>query len=87
MLASSWHMNTSCRQAEAFRWRGSLTCAKGISEDCIPPVWSVGMAGQLRHFQESQGAGFYMVNWGCKVNWKLVLFGWQKYMQALSAVS
>jgi hypothetical protein len=80
-------MNTSRRQAEAFRWRWSLTGVEGISEDCIPPVWSsVGMARQLRA-AFSRGTGFYMVNWGCQVNWKLVLFGWQKYMQALSAVS
>jgi len=72
MLASSWHMTTSRRQAEAFRWRWSLTGIEGVSEECIPPVWGVGMAGLLRCFQEAQGTGFYMVNWGCKVNCRIV---------------
>jgi len=58
MLASSWHMTTSRRQAEAFRWRWSLTGIEGVSEECIPPVWGVGMAGLLRCFQEARGTGF-----------------------------
>ena len=68
MLASSWHMNTSRRQAEAFRWRWCLTGVEGVFEECILPVWGVGMAGLLRHFQEAQGTGYYMINWGCKVS-------------------
>jgi hypothetical protein len=60
-------MNTSRRQAEAFRWRWSLTGVEGVSEESIPPVWGVGMAGLLQQLQEAQGTGFYMVNWGCKV--------------------
>ena len=68
MLASSWHMYTSRRQAEGIRWRWSLTGVEGVSEETIPPVWGVGMAGLLQHFQEAQGTGFYMVNWGCKVS-------------------
>ena len=58
----------SRRQAEGIRWRWSLTGVEGVSEESIPPVWGVGMAGLLQHFQEAQGTGFHMINWGCKVS-------------------
>jgi hypothetical protein len=67
MLASSWHMNTSRRQGEALRWHWSLTGVEGVSEESIPPVSGVGMPGMLQQYQDAQGTGFYMVNWGCKV--------------------
>jgi hypothetical protein len=86
MLASSWHMHTSRRQAEGIRWRWSLTGVEGVSEESIPPVWGVGMAGLLQLFQEAQGTGFYMVNWGCKVSCALLLiFGWKQHTQPISA--
>lgn len=68
MLASCWHIYTSRRQAEAFRWLWTGTGVEGVSDKDTPPVWVVGMGGLLEKFQEAQGTGFFMVNWGCKVS-------------------
>lgn len=66
MLAAAWHMATGGRQAECFRWRWTDTGLDGLSEESVPPVWSLGLAGVFQQFQEAEGTGFFMTNWHCK---------------------
>ena len=73
VLACDWHDKTGGRQAECFRWLWTCTGVDGISQDCAPPVWALGLAGVLGSFQDAQGTGYYMVNWHCKASCLLVL--------------
>lgn len=70
MLSCAWHEVTGGRQAEMFRCRKTDSSMEGVSSECKPPVWVLGLAGAdvLRAFQAAQGTGWYMINWHCKVS-------------------
>uniref|UniRef100_A0A383VHU2 Uncharacterized protein n=1 Tax=Tetradesmus obliquus TaxID=3088 RepID=A0A383VHU2_TETOB len=64
-LAAAWHLYTDGRPAECFRLRWGDTGVPGAGN---VPVWALGLAGLLQDFQEVPGAGFYMINYHCKVS-------------------
>lgn len=60
MFAAAWHCYTGGRTAECFRVRWADSRVPGV--DGEPPVWALGLAGLLKAFQDTPGAGFQMVS-------------------------